>query len=230
VQGGTDSSEFRIPDSELEGSLELRVPSPQPGRLTPVPSDKILFPRRMLYVEAVLYLAVAVVSFGLGYLFGRGGGPPATSQEDAAIARRVPVMGSVTLVSTAGAKRGDRGAVVIALPAEKSPDKRLSATDLRPGGSEDPVLQPLAAIGVAAVRADAAGNFTIFVPAAGNYRILVISHAATRGSDGPMEQRDFEELARYFDSPAELLRRNRYQWLVRELRVDSKPLDVEFTE
>ena len=73
MQGGTNSSEFRIPDSELEGSVELRVPSPQPSRLTPVPSDKILFPRRMLYVEAVLYVTVAAAAFGLGYLAGRGG-------------------------------------------------------------------------------------------------------------------------------------------------------------
>ena len=28
MQGGTPSSEFRIPDSELEGSLELHVPMP----------------------------------------------------------------------------------------------------------------------------------------------------------------------------------------------------------
>lgn len=71
MQGSTNSSEFRIPDSELDGSVELRVPSPQPSRLTPVPSDKILFPRRMLYVEAVLYATVAVAAFGLGYLAGR---------------------------------------------------------------------------------------------------------------------------------------------------------------
>ena len=73
MQGGANSTEFRIPDSELEGSVELASPARSLRRLTPVPSDKILFPRRMLYVEAVLYLTVAAAAFGLGYLAGRGG-------------------------------------------------------------------------------------------------------------------------------------------------------------
>ena len=97
MQGGTNSSEFRIPDSELEGSVELRVPSPQPSRLTPVPSDKILFPRRMLYVEAVLYVTVAAAAFGLGYLAGRGGSSAAGKEDAARLQMRVPVEGKVLL-------------------------------------------------------------------------------------------------------------------------------------
>ena len=72
-----------------------------------MPSDKILFPRRMLYVEAVLYVTVAAAAFGLGYLAGRGGSS-AAGKEDATC-RCGAVEGKVSLVSPSGAKRGDEG-------------------------------------------------------------------------------------------------------------------------
>ena len=108
MQGGANSSEFRIPDSELDGSVELRIPSPQPSRLTPVPSDKILLPRRMLYVEAVLYATVAMTAFGLGYLAGRGEWL-AAGKDDAGVQKRVPVEGKVMLSSSGTKTRRRRG-------------------------------------------------------------------------------------------------------------------------
>jgi len=230
VQDGTNSSEFRIPDSELEGSLELRVPGQQLSRLTPVPADKILFPRRMLYVEAVLYLTVATTAFGLGYLTGRRGFS-AASKEDADMQMRVPVEGKVLLVPQTGTKHGDAGAIVIVLPAAKIPDKRLPITGLRPGDSPgDATSAVLAQFGGAATRADDDGRFAVFVPAAGSYRILIISHQATRWPDGPLEQGDISALGKYFDSPTDLLQRCRYRWLTKDLRLGIAPIEVEFTE
>ena len=233
MQGGANSSEFRIPDSELEGSLELRVPGQQLSRLTPVPADKILFPRRMLYVEAVLYLTVAATAFGLGYLTGHRGLSVA-NKEDAVVQMRVPVEGKVLLNQRAGTKRGDEGAVVIALPASKTPNKRLPIAGLRPSDApttgNDVASGSLAEFGGATTQADAAGNFALFVPVAGSYRILIISRQATRGPDGPLEQSDISELGKYFDSPTELLRRCRYRWLTKDLRLGTKPIEVEFTE
>ena len=218
MQGGTDSSEFRIPDSELEGSVELRVPNPQPSRLTPVPSDKILFPRRMLYVEAVLYLTVAATAFGLGYLTGRGGWL-AAGKGDADMQMQ-GVSGKVWLVPRSGAKQGDEGAVVIVLPADKVPAKRLPIAGLRPSdrppAKGDATLVLLAEFGGAAARADASGDFTLSLPAAESHRILVLSAHATRGPGE--EQSDISELGKYFDAPADLLQRCRYQWSTKELR------------
>ena len=89
-----EDTEFHIPNTELEGSLELRVPSPQPARLTPVPSTTILFPRRMLYVHAAILFATSLAAFGLGYLSGRSAGPvgdnSATQGENAVAQKRVP--------------------------------------------------------------------------------------------------------------------------------------------
>ncbi len=228
MQGGTDSSEFRIPDSELEGSLELRIPSPQPSRLTPVPSDKILFPRRMLYVEAVLYVTLAAAAFGLGYLAGRGASPAASKDEIRGVEGKV-------LISRGGAKRGDEGAVVIVLPDGKFPDKdqRLPIAGLRPDDPApvqgDATSVALTKIGGATARADNSGDFTLSVPAAGSYRILVLSRQLTRGPDGPLEQLDISELGKYFEAPADLLKGQRYR-LTKDSRLDAGPIEIPFTE
>jgi hypothetical protein len=226
VQGGTSGSEFRIPDSELSGSVELRIPSPQPSHLAPVPSDKILFPRRMLYVDAVLYLVLAAIAFGMGYLFGRGGRPALTS-DDAAVQRRVPVEGKVLANN-----HGDAGAVVLIFP-EKAPGKKLPLHSLGPGASwktDDPLVLALSEIGGAATGVDANGNFAspLFVPEAGNYRILVVSGQVT-GESG-LKENDRAEISMYLDNAEGLLRGRRYQWLTRELSLRSRPLDVAFSE
>jgi hypothetical protein len=231
VQGGTDSSEFRIPNSELEGSVELRIPSPQPSRLTPVPSDKILLPRRMLYVEAVLYVTLAATAFGLGYLTGRGGWL-AASKEDADVQKRVPVEGKVLLEARDGAKRGDEGAVIIVLPTAKSPAKRLPTAGLRPGDPlpavGDATSAALAEFGGAVARADASGAFTLFVPAAGAYRILIISRQATGEPVAPFEKPGISELGKYFDAPADLIQQYRCVWRKEDLQLGAAPVNVEF--
>jgi hypothetical protein len=192
----------------------------------------ILFPRRMLYVEAVLYVTVAVTAFGLGYLSGRG--RPSAAKEDADVQKRVPVEGKVLLITPAGTRRGDEGAVVIVLPAGKLPDKRLPVAGLQPGdplpAAGDATSSALAEYGAAASRADVSGEFSFFVPAAGSYRILVISRHAMREADEQSEQRDLSDLGNYFDTPADLLRRHRYRWQTRDLRLGAAPLNIEFPE
>jgi hypothetical protein len=232
LQGGTNSSEFRIPDAELQGSVELRIPSPQPSRLTPVPSDKILLPRRMLYVEAVLYLTVAASAFGLGYLAGRGG--PSAAGKKSTDVQMQGVDGKVSLGPRGGATRGDAGAVVIVLPDGTLPARPLPIAGLRPGDPPpvkgDATSAALAELGGAAARAEASGDFALSVPGAESYRILIISRQATRGPDGPDERRDISELGEYFDAPADLLQRSQYRWLTKDIGRNARPIDVQFTE
>ena len=120
------------------------------------------------------------------------------------------------------------------MPAGKLPGKRLPIAGLRPGdpppAKGDATSVALAEFGGAAARADASGDFTLSVPAAGSYRILIISRQATREPDGPLEQRDMAELGKYFDAPADLLQRCRYRWLTKDIRRLAGPIDVEFTE
>ena len=49
----------------------------------PLPSDLILFPRRVVYVQAVLLLAVIAAAFGAGYYIGRGDATYKLQQEAA---------------------------------------------------------------------------------------------------------------------------------------------------
>ena len=225
MQGGADSAEFRIPDSELEGSVELRVPNPQPARLTLVPSDKILFPRRMLYVEAVLYVTVAASAFGLGYLAGRG---PAPGKDDADVLKQVAIVGKVL-----DAHHGASGAVVIVLPAGKAPEKgkRLSTAGLRPpDGPSKAANDALAAFGGKAVQAEAAGAFSLRVANAGSYHILALLPQAAGAPDRPPDDRDVSAIEKYFDAPADLLKGCRYCWLTKDIDRSSAPIEVRFGE
>jgi len=218
----------------LEGSVELRIASPQPSRLAPVPSDKILLPRRMLYVEAVLYVTIALAAFGLGYLTGRGGWS-AAGNEDAEVRNRVAVEGRVSWRMSNGAVRGDSGAAVIVLPADKSPAKRLPIAGLRPGdplpAAGDATSAALAELGGGMARADASGVFRFFVPAAGRYRILVISPGTKGQPAKPLEQPEDSELEKYFDAPVGFWQQCRCGWCTQDFRHDAAArLTFEFSE
>ena len=233
MQGGTDSSEFRIPDSELEGSVELRVPSPQPSRLTPVPSDKILLPRRML------------VRRGRALRDGRRGRlrPGLSRRPRRLVGRRQGQAPTCRCRESSGK--------VLAGPANGREAGRR-------GGRRDclarrQVARQAVADCRSAARRSAAGQGRCHVGRAGRVRrrhgpgrCLRRLHAfcpgrrelsdpdplahATREPSGPLEQRDIAELGNYFDAPADLLQRCRYRWLTKDLRRDAGPIDVEFTE
>jgi hypothetical protein len=137
--------------------------------------------------------------------------------------------GKVMLAPRSGPKRGDQGAVVIVLPADKAPVKMV-LDGLRPGDPGDAKSATLAKFGGVATRVSASGDFALSVPAAGSYRILVLSRRATSEPDRPPEPRDLAEIEKYFHSPADLLKRCRYQWLKMDLRAEAKPINVEFAE
>ena len=139
------SSEFRIPDPELEGSVEL--PRSQSSALAADPGSvrQDPFPRRMLYVEGVLYFGCRDrLRSGLSRRSWRLIGRQRRCQfADAG------VDGKVWLVQASGAKRGDAGAVVIVLPADKSPVK-MPLDGLRPSDQGDAKSAALSTFGGAA--------------------------------------------------------------------------------
>ena len=67
-------------------------PPGEPGR--PLPRGMILFPRRIYYVQGLLFLTVALAAFGSGYFIGRG---DATYRQkiDQEEARRVQISGKL---------------------------------------------------------------------------------------------------------------------------------------
>jgi len=175
----------------------------------------------MLYVEAVLYLMVAIVAFSLGYLFGRGGST-VVSKDDTDVQNRVPLEGKVLVGKDT--KLGDEGAVVVVVPEAKITDKLLPTAGLQPHegsfAADDPALVALHELGGNATRTNPSGDFTLFVPVPGSYRVLIISGQATRRPDGP----------RYFDSPRDLLKDHSYRWMTKELHHGPDPINIEFSE
>lgn len=238
------SSEFRIPDSELEGHLELRVPNldsaasassqPHAPAAGSVPSGMILFPRRMFYVEASLYFVIAVAAFGAGYLVGHGAAnSEKQSAENAMAQSRVPVEGRISYDTGIGITKWDEGAVVFVLPMDKSlpTEKRLLPADLRP---TDPpptrdhrMIRRLQDFGGDYARTDKAGNFHLFLPKRGKYRVLIVSNHGSRGPDAPLPATDSGEMERYFEHPEDLIQSAKYRWTVEDFHLGSPALDVE---
>jgi hypothetical protein len=138
----------------------------------------------------------------------------------------------VSLVLSAGATRGDEGAVVIILPADKSPAKRLPIAGLRPRDplptAGDAASSALAAFGGAVTRANASGDFMLFVPVAGSYRIFIISRQATGEPVAPFEKPDSSELGRYFDAASDLLQQYRCGWQKKDLNLGAAPISAGF--
>ena len=232
AEGGGQPAEFRIPTAGFRGSREFRIPASEPQPAARVPSDHILFPRRMFYVEAALYLVVAVGAFGLGYLIGRGRGTDTAGTGQKNLAQsRVPVEGRVRCDRGGGALVADEGAVVIVLPARKYPSPRLPAAALHPSqpplGQGSPEVLRIRELGGAVTRADDAGNFSFFVPARGEYRVLVVSRRAARPAGGPSAA-DREEMAKYFDAIDRLLDGCQYRWTLDEIKLPMQPIDVVF--
>jgi hypothetical protein len=230
----SETSEFADSDSEKESGFGARVP--RSPRLIPMPADKILFPRRMIYIEAVLYLLIAAASFGLGYLLGRGGNarPVASSSADKAEEKRVPVQGQVMLAPVTGAPRqADAGAIVIALPDDKSPAKPLAPSGLRPDDPparpSDPGMTALASLGGTMTRTGDDGSFALVVPRPGLYHFLIISKRLPREPVDALQQQYLREIENYFVPPEDVLKDHSWKWVPRKVQAGMGSIDVDFT-
>ena len=228
----TEVSQGEAPPPKTE---EPAPPQPPAVRRSPslVPSDMILFPRRMLFVQAILFPVIAIVALLVGYFIGRGGATNATrSDQKAAAGDRVPVEGKVLYDPGTGDPIGDEGAVVIVLPSGKTPTSRLLAEAIRPSDSPLPethrTLSVIRDFGGGYARADASGEFSFFLPDRGKYRVLVVSRHATRPHNTKTNDADLAEMGKYFEQPSQLLRACKYRWTSEEIHVGMQPIEVDF--
>jgi hypothetical protein len=201
-----------------------------------MPADKILFPRRMIYFEAVLYLLIAAASFGLGYLIGRGGNarPAINTSTQSLDDKRVPVDGTVMLAPLTGAPQADAGAVVIALPDDPAhPPKPLAPSGFRPedqpAGASDPGMRALASLGGTVARTNNEGSFSLVVPRPGLYHFLIISKHIAREPGDALERQELQEVLKYFDPPADVLKDHRWKWIQRKVQSGMGSVDIKFT-
>jgi hypothetical protein len=197
-----------------------------------VPSGMILFPRRVFYVEAVLYLVIAVAAFLAGYFMGRGDTAyQEYIRQKLQTEQRIYVPGRL-LRHAANHIVPDEGAVVVVLPADKFPPTRLSPEGIRPSTGQphgnSRTTAAILALGGALEWADAAGRFALTLPARGNYYVLIISAHTRRPADEALPFGDVKEMEQYFQDPRAVVQEYSYRWKLRELNLGSNPLEVDF--
>jgi len=206
---------------------------PHPVAGDPVPRGMILFPRQTFYVQGVLFVVLAAVTFAAGYFMGRGDARFEQQRVQEELAKeRVLVEGTLVYHPGPNQVAPDERAVVMALPVDKLPEKKLTFQGIRPSDREPPQSHPtvrqIAELGGAYARADDQGSFDMVVPDKGAYRVLVISAHAARPKDDNIDEPDLEELGKRFSQPELLIGRFKYRFTKEEINSGFNPIELDF--
>jgi hypothetical protein len=214
-------------DDEMELVYDTSEPAAaSPAAAATVDYDRISVPRRVLYLQGGLLGVVGLVCFTIGLIAGSG----FFSAPQPAASKPCIVSGAVTYTA-AGRLTPDEGAVVVALPQSREPEERASISGLRPSDPPPAGMQRgieiIRTIGGAYTRADANGRYQLRLPTQGKYFLLVISRGAEAASLDHIQTEHLLKLGRFFDMPADLLGKQKYQWTAASLHGDMK-LNAEF--
>jgi hypothetical protein len=179
--------------------------------------------------------AAGVILFGAGFLIGRATSSPtrpdgsANSTADTgttgAAAPAAPTVtdagltpaltGRITYDSDDGGTKPDAGARIIALPEQRQGTATIAVAGFRAGADDaDQQLAraSLRALGGDFVIADEQGQYTIKLPAAGAYQLLVLSRHQPRDDAEPLDAAVQRALAAYFDRPTGLVGAVQYHY------------------
>ncbi len=198
-----------------------------------IPRQMILYPRRSLYLQAVLMLLLAAGAFACGYAIGRGDAAHRREivREEAA-RQSVLIDGKLVYNPGTGQIAGDADAVVIALPAEKRPEKGFSIHGIRPQDSppaeSHKTVRRIVEFGGAYARAAKSGNFDFLLPDQGAYRLLVISRHASREPGEDLDEVDLAEIQEYFPLAEQLLGRSKYRWSTERIENGFQSVEIDF--
>jgi hypothetical protein len=195
----------------------------------------ILFPRRSYYIQAVLFLALAAAAFSSGYFIGRGDATLKLENERD-VAARVSVMieGKLFFNPGTGEIAGDQGAVAIAVPEGRFPERPIGIQGIRPQDrplAEDDnnkSIRTIRELGGGYARADDEGNFSMVLPDQGNYHVLVISANADRPSGAEVDELELLEMEKYFELADRLVSRFKYRWELQEFNIGADPIEIDF--
>jgi hypothetical protein len=175
-----------------------------------------------LPVAAMIFGAV-IVGFGSGYFVGQRGTKDSESTingngngaEHAASANgeetgKPAIKGRITYENEDGDRRPDRQARVLVFPQQRIGQRKLDITGLRSSDSPEDFRSAAAAFRALdgdVTLVDEEGNFTIALPTAGTYHILVLSNYQPRDTDEAIEASMLNLLSQYFDRAEQLLGR-----------------------
>ena len=172
--------------------------------------------------------AAGLVLFGAGFLIGRATSSPArldaggTAAADAGTTEAaVPaapavtaagltpaLTGRITYDSDDGGTKPDAGARIIALPEQRQGTAMIAVVGFRAGADEaDQQLAraSLRALGGDIAVADEQGQYTIRLPSAGAYQLLILSRHQPRDDAVPPDAALQRALAAYFERPTGLI-------------------------
>lgn len=215
-------AQFIVYDEDDETELVYEDLEEEPellGAWSPFDPAKVAVRREVLYLQGVLLIAVAVISFGLGVLFGgRAGNPLQTS----AGPQPCLISGRVVLQTSGGDVIPDTGAAVIALSQNVRPESRLEILGLRPQDpvlpDDHPTIQAIRSLDGDFVRAGADGSFRLQVSDRGEYFLLVISAARRAAPELPRPV--LAQLGRYFELLPDLFGGHDVRWRAETVRSD----------
>jgi hypothetical protein len=223
-------------------AIDARLPSPPPvtargaaprrGRRDD--GSVLLITRKALYAQAAIVGTLVLIAFFAGLTIGRSGRSAARSAAETKANSGEPVSldGHVLYSLSPGHSLPDMGAIVLALPKGKQPDRKIAARGLRPVDNDDlsvvPAVEDLRTMGAAVARTDDAGEFQLVAPRPGDYTLVILSHRTERPEGRTIAMADQEELGRVFASPGELIGQQRYAILSRRLAGAPSHLTHEF--
>jgi hypothetical protein len=188
----------------------------------------VSFPRYVLYAQAGVIAGTAIICFTLGALMGSAffhatGGTAA--------AKPCTVSGFVQ-VTEGVTRKGDDGAVVIALPhnvetvPERSPIEGLRPTDSAPEPTHRGLLL-LQSHGGSFAKADKTGRYQLRLPRPGKYSLFVISKAKT-AREGEVDAIHMLKMATFFENPTQLIGTQKCKVFSDEKFLADRKFDVSF--
>lgn len=175
-------------------------------------------PTMMILVAAGIGLVGAVAGVAAARLLFPAGGAanvaagdpdakPSPGDDSEVLPAGTAIAGRITYRTEAGDK-ADAGARILALPDERTGTAKIGIEGLRPGDSKTDFRVARAAIN--ALGGDAAvigadGTFTLVLPSAGTYQVVVLSHYQAREDGESLPAAVEQILAKYLDRPTQLV-------------------------
>jgi hypothetical protein len=179
--------------------------------------------RRLIYAHAILLAILPLTGLAVGYLIGRTDRQPSVASGPPA-PRRVLISGRLQWTGTTGAL-ADKGAVVIALPHDLEPQRKLPGEGLGPDKPQpqqgDPRVRAIEDWGGDYTRTNDVGEFQLFL-LPGRYYILSVSHQSDRRSHVEPSRDDLASIGKFFTAPHEIIGPHRYHWTITEIKEGSQ--------
>ncbi|HEV7281299.1 MAG TPA: hypothetical protein VGN57_13930 [Pirellulaceae bacterium] len=204
------ASPFEVFDDDAEMVYAEGYGGEEPERFL-VSRTRLAIPRAFVYLQGLLLVAVAVISFVLGWAFGGSG----AFRRIEAPSGPVTLSGTIRVDGYDGPIAASEGALVAILPRDRRPAEKIPVDGLRPseiGRIVPPrTLGAIREMGGALAVSDSRGKFEAELPQPGEYHVLVVLPDVYRPTTSQIALADLARLGDYFLLPDQLIGDCRYE-------------------